>query len=78
MLTCQSCSRHEPLRCRLRRPASGQGRETLCPSCAVALRHATPDKAPVHLVRELWDASAPDYRCPHVSYNGEKCPSTAR
>jgi hypothetical protein len=25
------------------------------------------------LIRELWDASSPEHRCPHVSYDGRRC-----
>lgn len=27
----------------------------------------------LELIRELWDASTPAHRCPHVGYNGQRC-----
>jgi len=63
------------LRCRYRVDGKvwRNGRKQADEPIAVAVRAQSQGGAVLDLVRELWDASAPEKRCPHVGYHGGKC-----
>ncbi|HTU22497.1 MAG TPA: hypothetical protein VMG10_30950 [Gemmataceae bacterium] len=73
MLECRLCGAHiSSLDAEASRRIAGAVEGVVCPTCAVGVREDRQGNA-VNLVRELWEQSAPEKRCPHIRYNGSKC-----